>query len=158
MPMQSQTQNNAVSHEPPALIAVKAPRRPKRGWLIAGAVLLVFAGILVYGIYARLSTAATVRAETAQMALPSVSVVSPQRSAPSEEIVLPGNVQPFVSAPRLTHPKSTSNWSSRAAISRRPRPTSSWRRSQKTAIRVCWQRMRWRNKTLITPWALTMRT
>ncbi len=99
MPMQSQTQSNAVSHEPPALIAVKAPRRPKRGWLIAGAVLLVFAGILVYGIYARLSTAATVRAETAQMALPSVSVVSPQRSAPSEEIVLPGNVQPFVSAP-----------------------------------------------------------
>jgi RND family efflux transporter MFP subunit len=33
------------------------------------------------------------------MAVPSVSVISPQRSAPSQEIVLPGNVQPFISAP-----------------------------------------------------------
>jgi len=33
------------------------------------------------------------------MAVPTVSVVSPQRSAPSQEIVLPGNVQPYVTAP-----------------------------------------------------------
>jgi len=96
--MQSQTPNEAAHHEP-VLSLVKSPRRPKRGWLIGGAVLLVFAAILVYGIYARVSKAATVRAETAQMAVPSVAVVSLQRSAPSQEIVLPGNVQPFVSAP-----------------------------------------------------------
>jgi len=99
MPMESQTQSNAFPHEPPALSVVKAPRRSKRGWLIAGAILLVFAGIFVYGILARLRKAATVSAETAQMAVPSVSVISPQRSAPSQEIVLPGNVQPFISAP-----------------------------------------------------------
>jgi RND family efflux transporter MFP subunit len=33
------------------------------------------------------------------MAVPSVSVISPQHSAPSQEIVLPGNVQPFISSP-----------------------------------------------------------
>jgi len=48
---------------------------------------------------ARLSKESTVRAETAQMAVPSVSVVSPKRSAPAQEIVLPGNVMPFISSP-----------------------------------------------------------
>src|ERR1700737_515535 len=33
------------------------------------------------------------------MSLPSVSVATPERSAPLQEIVLPGNVQPFTSAP-----------------------------------------------------------
>jgi len=62
-------------------------------------VLLLFAGIFSYGIVSRLRNAATVRAETMQMALPSVAVVSPQHSAPMQEVVLPGNVQPFISAP-----------------------------------------------------------
>jgi RND family efflux transporter MFP subunit len=98
-PMQSQTESNPLPHETPRLSVVGAPRRSNRGWLIAGAVLLIFAGIVVFGILARLRKGATVRSETAQMAVPSVSVVSPQRSAPSQEIVLPGNVKPFISAP-----------------------------------------------------------
>jgi RND family efflux transporter MFP subunit len=98
-PMQLQTQIKAPPHEPPTLSVVKAPRRSKRGWLIAGTLLVVFGGIFVYGVLARLWKGNTVRAETAQMAVPSVSVVSPQRSAPSQEIVLPGNVQPFISSP-----------------------------------------------------------
>ncbi len=99
MPIQSQTQGNAFSAEPSRLTVVEGRRRSKRGWIVAGVVLLVFAGIVAYGILARLRKAATVRADTAQMAVPSVSVISPQRSAPTQEIVLPGNVQPFVSAP-----------------------------------------------------------
>ncbi len=99
MPTQSQTQGNAFSAEPSRLTVVEGRRRSKRGWIVAGVVLLVFAGIVAYGILARLRKAATVRADTAQMAVPAVSVVSPQRSAPTQEIVLPGNVQPFVSAP-----------------------------------------------------------
>jgi RND family efflux transporter MFP subunit len=74
-------------------------RRAHRGWSIGIALLVVFAGILTYGIVTRLKSSAAVRAETAQMALPSVSVVSPQRTAPTQEVVLPGNVQPFISAP-----------------------------------------------------------
>jgi RND family efflux transporter MFP subunit len=37
--------------------------------------------------------------ETAQVARPTVSVVAPKRTAPAQEIVLPGNVQPFISSP-----------------------------------------------------------
>src|SRR4029077_2560568 len=59
----------------------------------------LFGGIVMYGVFTRLATGNTVRAETAQMAVPSVSVVSPQRTAPAQEIVLPGNVQPFISSP-----------------------------------------------------------
>ena len=33
------------------------------------------------------------------MALPSVSVVSPKQTGPADEIILPGNVQPFISSP-----------------------------------------------------------
>jgi RND family efflux transporter MFP subunit len=33
------------------------------------------------------------------MAAPSVSVVAPKQTAPSQEIILPGNIQPFVSSP-----------------------------------------------------------
>jgi RND family efflux transporter MFP subunit len=99
IPMQSQTQIKAPPHEQPTLSIVKTPRRSKRGWVIGGLLLVVFGGIFVYGVVARLWKGNTVRAETAQMAVPSVSVVSPQRSAPSQEIVLPGNVQPFISSP-----------------------------------------------------------
>jgi RND family efflux transporter MFP subunit len=73
--------------------------RSRRGWLIALAIFLAFAALLVSGILQRLHTSAALRTETAQMAVPTVSVVSPQRSAPSQEIVLPGNVQPYVTAP-----------------------------------------------------------
>src|ERR1035438_6123056 len=37
--------------------------------------------------------------ETTQMAVTAVSVVQPQRTAPTQDITLPGNVEPFVSAP-----------------------------------------------------------
>ena len=99
MSIQSQTQIKAPAHERPALSVVKAPRPRKRSWLIAGVVLLVLGGIVLYGIVARLGKRNAVRAETAQMAVPSVAVVSPQRTAPTQEIVLPGNVQPFISSP-----------------------------------------------------------
>jgi RND family efflux transporter MFP subunit len=99
MSIHSQTQIKAPPYEPAAPSMVKAPRSGKRSWLITCVVLLVFGGIVVYGILTRLSTGNTVRAETAQMAVPSVSVVSPQHTAPAQEIVLPGNVQPFISSP-----------------------------------------------------------
>jgi RND family efflux transporter MFP subunit len=79
--------------------APSSVHRSRKGWVFGLAVLLVFAGIFIYGIVSRLRNGATVRAETAQMAMPSVSVVKPQHSAPTQEVVLPGNMQPFISAP-----------------------------------------------------------
>src|SRR5258708_1709785 len=101
MPMQSQTvrQISVPGQEPQPSIVQPVPRRSQRGWIAALAVFLVFAALLISGILERLHTSAHLRTETADMAVPTVSVVSPQRSAPSQEIVLPGNVQPYVTAP-----------------------------------------------------------
>src|SRR5258708_12810963 len=97
--MQSQTQSNVLQKDRPATRTAASPRRLKRGWLIGGTVVLVLVGTVVFGILTRLSDAQTVRAETIQMAVPSVSIISPRRSASAQELVLPGNVQPFISAP-----------------------------------------------------------
>jgi RND family efflux transporter MFP subunit len=60
---------------------------------------VIFGGILANGILGRLRAGSTLRTETDNLAVPVVSVVTPQRSAPSQEIVLPGNVQPFITSP-----------------------------------------------------------
>jgi RND family efflux transporter MFP subunit len=99
MPMESATQSGATLEHHPATVIIKNPHWSRRSWIIACTILLVFAGIFAYRIISRLRHAATVRAETTQMSLPSVSVATPERSAPLREIVLPGNVQPFTSAP-----------------------------------------------------------
>jgi RND family efflux transporter MFP subunit len=99
MAIQVEAQGKVVPPEPPTVRVAGVRPGSKRGWLLAAAILLLFIGIFAYGVFTRARQGATVSAETAQMALPSVSVVSPQRSAPSQEIVLPGNMQPFMSAP-----------------------------------------------------------
>lgn len=101
MPMQGQTteQVSVPGQGKQATSASRSGRRSRRGWLIALAIFLAFAALLVSGILQRVHTSAALRTETAQMAVPTVSIVSPQRAAPSQEIVLPGNVQPYVTAP-----------------------------------------------------------
>jgi RND family efflux transporter MFP subunit len=64
------------------------------------AVLLIVAGAVVFrGITTRARAAADVKADTRDLAVPSVSLAQPKRSAPQEEIVLPGNIQAFIDAP-----------------------------------------------------------
>ncbi len=63
------------------------------------AIALIVAAVLGFGIWSRVSAASHLRAVTSQMAVQSVSVVQPKQAAPAEEIILPGNVQPFISSP-----------------------------------------------------------
>ncbi|PYK95854.1 MAG: efflux transporter periplasmic adaptor subunit, partial [Verrucomicrobia bacterium] len=51
------------------------------------------------GILQRVRARAVVNTETAAMAVPTVIVVTPQAGAPSNELVLPGNVEPYIAAP-----------------------------------------------------------
>jgi RND family efflux transporter MFP subunit len=99
--MQSQTieQISVPGQKPQAPTVGSSPRRSRRGWLVALAIFLAFIALLVSGILQRVHTSAVLRTETADLAVPTVSVVSPQHAAPSQEIVLPGNVQPYVTAP-----------------------------------------------------------
>ncbi|HXO33030.1 MAG TPA: efflux RND transporter periplasmic adaptor subunit [Candidatus Acidoferrales bacterium] len=73
--------------------------RTTRGWLISFVISLVVAAVVIVGIRSRLKAETTLRALAAQTAVPSVSVVLPTRTAPAQEIILPGNIQPFISSP-----------------------------------------------------------
>ena len=75
------------------------PHRPYRRWLGLAVALIAVAALLVSGILSRVRARTTLKAETAQVALTPVSVVSPKQTAPAEEIILPGNVQPFITSP-----------------------------------------------------------
>ena len=93
MPAHTENQPQAANARQPV-----AKRKP-RGWLIALVLLVIFGGVLAHGIVQRLRASATLRTETDQLALPVVSVITPKRAAPTQEIVLPGNVQPFITSP-----------------------------------------------------------
>jgi RND family efflux transporter MFP subunit len=99
MSMQTQTKEQISTPESQSLPVTGTQRRTRRGWLTAAVIVAIFAGLLVSGILGRIRASAALRKETAEMAVPTISVVSPQRAAPSQEIVLPGNVQPYVTAP-----------------------------------------------------------
>ena len=70
-----------------------------RGWLVLAIAVLVVGALLSSGILSRVKARTRLKAETAQVALTAVSVVSPKQTAPAEEIILPGNVQPFITSP-----------------------------------------------------------
>ena len=70
-----------------------------RRWLIPSIIAIVVAVLLISGIRSRVKASSTLRTVTAQMAVPSVSVLLPKRTAATTEIILPGNIQPFISSP-----------------------------------------------------------
>src|SRR4030081_318191 len=98
---QNQTQSEDTGridgHPPP--IVVEVWERSRKQWLILAIALIAVAALLAWGIWSRVSASTALRAETAQAALPAVSVVSPKQTAPAQEIILPGNVQPFITSP-----------------------------------------------------------
>ena len=61
--------------------------------------MILVAALLTSGIRSRVKARAALDTETAQAALSAVSVVSPKQTTPAEEIILPGNVQPYISSP-----------------------------------------------------------
>jgi RND family efflux transporter MFP subunit len=78
---------------------VRQTRRALNKWLGMAIAFILVAAVFISGVWSRVSARKTLNAETAQVALTAVSVVTPQQTAPAEEIVLPGNVQPFITSP-----------------------------------------------------------
>ena len=73
--------------------------RPKRGIWIAIIGLIVVACVVVAGILPRIKAKADLRGETNELATPTVSVMQPRKGANAEEVVIPGNIQPFIDSP-----------------------------------------------------------
>jgi RND family efflux transporter MFP subunit len=74
-------------------------RSSRKHWLAPAIMLFVVAALLIFGILSRVRHRATLRTEAGQMAVTPVSVVLPKRTAPTDEIVLPANVEPFITSP-----------------------------------------------------------
>jgi RND family efflux transporter MFP subunit len=67
--------------------------------IVGGTILLVAAvGAAVWGVSARTRALTVVTNETREMAVPTVSVTTPEQAAPQQEIVLPGTMQAFADA------------------------------------------------------------
>jgi RND family efflux transporter MFP subunit len=78
---------------------VKAEKRSRKSWLIVAISAIAVAALLISGIWSRVKARTALTAETAQAAVTAVSVVSPKQTVPADEIILPGNVQPFINSP-----------------------------------------------------------
>src|SRR5579864_2125315 len=83
----------------PELNKVGGRSHSYKQWLIVLLGLVAAVALVESGIWSRVRANAKLRTETSQIALTAVSVVSPQRTAPAQEIILPGNVQPFITSP-----------------------------------------------------------
>jgi len=83
----------------PLNIAEQTGKRPRKHLLVLLIAFIVVSALLISGIWSRVKARAALNTETAQAALPAVSVVSPKRTAPADEVILPGNVQPYISSP-----------------------------------------------------------
>jgi RND family efflux transporter MFP subunit len=97
MSPQTEDRQQTDHQTPPA--NVDAGKRSHKHWLVLAIALIAVAVLLLSGIWSRLRARAALKTETAQAALTAVSVVSPKRTSPADELILPGNVQPYISSP-----------------------------------------------------------
>src|ERR1700681_4714904 len=70
-----------------------------RRWLVLAIALIVTVALLASGIWSRVRAGKILRNETSQVAVTTVSVVSPKQTAPAQEIILPGNIEPYINSP-----------------------------------------------------------
>jgi RND family efflux transporter MFP subunit len=98
--MLPQAEDRRPMTEPtPPLNDLGAGKRSRTTWAVIAVAVIAVAALLGSGIWSRVRAGATLRAETVQAARPPVSVVSPKQTAPTDEIILPGNVQPYITSP-----------------------------------------------------------
>jgi RND family efflux transporter MFP subunit len=99
---QNEVQNPLQVEKPVAVHEQKLanqPGKPARRWWIAVLAFVIVAAVVISGILPRINARAALEKETAEMAIPTVSVVTPKRGAPTQEVVLPANVQAYIDSP-----------------------------------------------------------
>ena len=83
---------------------VPSARSSSLGSAATRAVLFIFVVlavvlVVILGISSRRNASAQLSQETQELAVPTVAVVHPKRGAPTQEIILPGDMQPYSDAP-----------------------------------------------------------
>ena len=74
-------------------------KNPRSSWWVLVLAVVTAVLLVVFGILPRIQARTALRQETERMAVPTVAVVQPKRSAPAQEIILPASVQAFIDAP-----------------------------------------------------------
>ena len=98
--MSPQTEDvKQLGGQSPELKNASSGKHSYKRWVVLGIALAVTAALMGSGIWSRVRARATLSAETSQMAITAVSVVSPKQTTPAQEIILPGNVQSFITSP-----------------------------------------------------------
>ncbi len=98
--MTPQTEDGRQTAAPTVPLNDRTPeKRPHKRWLGLVIGLALVTALLVSGIWSRVKARTTLKAETDKSALTAVSVVSPKKTTPSQEIILPGNVEPYITSP-----------------------------------------------------------
>jgi RND family efflux transporter MFP subunit len=82
-----------------ALHPSSSPESAKHRWWIAVFAAAAVVVIVISGIIPRKRAEADLAKETDEMAIPTVAIVHPQRSAPLNEVVLPADVQAYIDSP-----------------------------------------------------------
>ena len=96
--------NQRDTAEMPASERMKSGELPSPGSKVTRTVVLllivaVVALVVIWGISSRRKANAQLSQETQDLAIPTVSVIHPKSGAPQQEIVIPGDMQPFADAP-----------------------------------------------------------
>jgi RND family efflux transporter MFP subunit len=96
--------NQRDTAEMPARERMKNGEPPSPGSKVTRTVVLllivaVIALVVIWGISSRRKANAQLSQETQDLAIPTVSVIHPKSGAPQQEIVIPGDMQPFADAP-----------------------------------------------------------
>jgi len=100
MPVEQQNEvKQPVRIEEPKITEDRPQGRSSRRWWILVLALAAVAALVVSGILPRIHARADLDKETAEMAIPTVSVIHPKRGEPAQEVVLPANVQAYIDAP-----------------------------------------------------------
>jgi RND family efflux transporter MFP subunit len=68
-------------------------------WIFVFVLVALLATVVNHGINERIKAASIVKQETAALAIPAVAVIHPRLGESKQELVLPGNLQAFTSAP-----------------------------------------------------------
>jgi len=127
------TENNPSGTTADTEQAASATPQPSLRWLWSGlAAAVIVVGIVVYtGIHERAMAESTLGTRTEQAAIPTVTVVQPSPGALSQEIVLPGNTEPFNATPIYARTNGyLKSWY-----------VSNWRRLPRHAGRICSKRI-----------------
>jgi RND family efflux transporter MFP subunit len=67
--------------------------------LVLVAIAVAIAYVVTTGIASRLKAATSLKLQTVDMAVPTVTVIHPKRTSVAEEVVLPGNAQAYIATP-----------------------------------------------------------